>query len=88
MDEFEKDSKTKWYLVNKNNIDLILKVIILGKVCQIWCQNSNFCYFQREKPNQTRINKIKLPHEIWLKIYIVYWLVDTGDPRISWFHNS
>ena len=43
----------------KNYFDLVLKVIKSGKVCQIGYQNWNVRYFQRERPNQT-----KLPNEI------------------------
>ena len=38
----------------KKNIVLIMKVIMIG------CQNSKFCYIEREKPN---VNKIKSPYD-------------------------
>ena len=47
--------KIKWYLVYKNNIDLILQMIMLGKVCQIEYQkNPKDYYFQMKKTNQTK----------------------------------
>ena len=58
MNEIDNYMKIKLYLFYENNIDWILKVIILGKVCEIWCKNSNFCYIQWSKPNQ-----IKSPYE-------------------------
>ena len=47
MDEFEKKKKyqNNIFLIN---IGLILKVFLFDKVCQIWCQNSNLCYFQNQ----------------------------------------
>ena len=45
MDKFELYIVIKGYLVYKNNIYLILKVIMSGKVYQIRGLNSNFFYF-------------------------------------------
>ena len=57
--------KQKLYFVYEHNIDMTLKVIMLVKVCQIGSQNSIFCYFEREKQNQTKYVSIKmLPNEI------------------------
>ena len=67
MGTFENYIIIKLYNVYKDNIDLILiwfDLIILGRVCQTWCQNSNF-----RDQNQIKlcINKIKLQHEIFGK---------------------
>ena len=60
-------------LVYQNN-NLFLKVTMLRKVFQIRCQTSELCHLQMEKSISNQIvvtNKIKLPHEITVKIYIV-----------------
>ena len=53
MDKFENYIKMKCNLAYENNINLVLKVIMSDKVCQIGCKNPNACYSQREKLNQT-----------------------------------
>ena len=51
-----KNIKIELYLADANNIDSILNSIMFGKVCWIWCQNSNSLQWN------------KSPHEIMGKI--------------------
>ena len=68
MDEFEVHTEMKLGLIYRHDMYWFQKWLLkLGKVCQIRCQNFNFCYVQRENQDQIKqvcVNEIKWSHKI------------------------